>query len=264
MNQPAWWKQLAAHRFSALAVGALASGGIVAMVLFGGFSADAKPSKAEARFANLAKEVVIPIEVQAKANPLAGNSAAAQEGMKIYQQSCSECHGIDGRSETSFGRAMYPPAMDLTSPHVRTWSDAELFWIVQNGVRFTGMPAWHSMLDQDSTWQVVLAMRELQRAGPKPVSADAAPVAAANLAHDGEILFRQEHCVGCHQLNGEGGKVGPDLTDQASRKRSNDWMTGHLKNPSAYVAGSIMPAANNLNEDQLRVLVAFLQGPHKK
>jgi len=169
---------------------------------------------------------------------------------------------MDGRSETNFGRAMYPPAIDLTSPHVRAWNDAELFWIVQNGVRFTGMPAWHTMLDEKATWSVVTAMRELQRAGPKPVTPAATPVVAANLIHEGEILFRQEHCVGCHQLNAEGGRVGPDLTKQAARKRTDGWMIGHLKNPSGFVQGSIMPAANNLNDDQLRSLVAFLQSPH--
>ena len=49
---------------------------------------------------------------------------------------------------------MYPPAMDLTSAHVQHWSDAELFWIIQNGVRLTGMPAWKSSISDSDTWKL--------------------------------------------------------------------------------------------------------------
>src|ERR1035438_3953558 len=92
---------------SFIGVGILFAGAI-SMFLMGGFSADARPSKAEAQFANLAKEVVIPLEAQTRRNPLAANdSDAQQQGMALYQQSCSVCHGADGRSDIAFGRAMY-------------------------------------------------------------------------------------------------------------------------------------------------------------
>ena len=63
----------------------------------------------------------------------------------------------------------------------------------------------------------------------------------------------------CHPLNGEGGNVGPDLTVEGTRGRSDDWIIGHFKNPSAYTRGSLMPAFKNLTEEQLRALTAFLQ-----
>ena len=63
----------------------------------------------------------------------------------------------------------------------------------------------------------------------------------------------------CHQLNGEGGAVGPDLTVEGTRGRTNEWLIGHFKNPSAYVHGSVMPAFSNLTDEQLQALTAFLQ-----
>ena len=248
---------------SFIGVGILFAGAI-SMFLMGGFSADARPSKAEAQFANLAKEVVIPLEAQTLRNPLAASdSDAQQQGMALYQQSCSVCHGADGRSDIAFGRAMYPPAMDLTSPHVRKWSDAELFWIIENGVRFTGMPAWHALLDEPSTWKVILAIRQLQQAGPKQAASSRAALTAAERLHEGALLFRQENCGGCHRLHGEGGRVGPDLTGEGDRSRSNAWMIGHFQNPAAFVPGSLMPATINLNADQLFSLTDFLQSQHQ-
>ncbi len=248
---------------SYIVAGLLCAGGLAAF-LMGGFSANARPSRAEERFANLAKEVVIPFEAQIRHNPIAANEQARQAGLEIYQRSCSTCHGEDGRSQGAYGRSMYPPAMDLTSPHVRKWSDAELFWIVENGVRFTGMPGWHEMLDEESTWRVVLAIRQLQQAGPKQTAAASLALTPEQRLREGALMFRQENCVGCHKLNGEGGGVGPDLTIEGDRGRTNQWLTGHFKNPPAYVPGSLMPATINLNDDQLQALTDFLQAQHKK
>jgi mono/diheme cytochrome c family protein len=237
----------------------------VSAFLMGGFSADAKPTRAEEQFANLAKEVVIPLEAQTRRNPLAADDdGAQQQGMELYQQSCSVCHGSDGRSDIAFGRAMYPPAMDLTSPHVRKWNDAELFWIIENGVRFTGMPAWHALLDESSKWKVVLAIRRLQQAGPKAPPASGVALTAAERIHEGGLLFRQENCGGCHRLHGDGGRVGPDLSNEGDRGRSNAWMIGHFQNPAAFVPGSLMPATINLNQEQLLALTEFLQSQHKE
>src|SRR5438876_5017759 len=100
-----------------------------------GCTANKKPSKVEATLANMAKDVVIPIEAENRKNPLPANEQTLKDGRDIYVQSCAICHGADGHGRTNLGRGMYPPAMDLTSPHVQHWNDAELFWIIQKGVR---------------------------------------------------------------------------------------------------------------------------------
>ncbi|HYM10734.1 MAG TPA: c-type cytochrome [Bryobacterales bacterium] len=222
-------------------------------------SANTEPSKVEEKVANFAKRVVIPLEAKQRKNPLQPDPAVIQEGMQLYGQSCSMCHGADGTSATAIGCALYPPAMDLTSPHVKSWTDSELFWIVQNGVRFTGMPSWHGILNDDQTWKVVLAIRDLEKAQPKPPATPAGELTRDQLIQEGKLLFQQENCIGCHMLNGEGGRVGPDLSGEGDKGRTDQWLIGHFQNPPAYTPGSLMPAATNLNEQRLQALTAFLQ-----
>ena len=110
--------------------------------LLPGCTADKHPSQEETTLANAAKDVAIPLEAGKKKNPLPETDEVVSQGQEVFLGSCAQCHGADGRGDTDIGRSMDPPAMDLTSAHVQHWSDAELFWIIQNGVRLTGMPAW--------------------------------------------------------------------------------------------------------------------------
>ncbi|MGA2075506.1 MAG: c-type cytochrome [Terriglobia bacterium] len=228
-----------------------------------GCTAHKQPSRVETALANMAKDVVIPMEAEDKKDPLPDSQEVLNQGREIFLQSCAICHGADGRGETYVGRNMYPPAMDMNSPHVQHWSDAELFWIIQNGVRLTGMPSWESSLSQTDTWKLVRFVHNLPRlnaAPPAPLEAQhAAQQADAALIKYGKTLYRQEGCFTCHRLNGEGGSVGPDLTTEGSRGRSTEWLVGHFKDPPAYVHGSVMPPFKNLTEEQLRALTGFLQ-----
>jgi mono/diheme cytochrome c family protein len=56
---------------------------------------------------------------------------------------------------------MYPRASDLTSERVQSYSDQELFWIINNGIRFTGMPAFGKMETPDHIWSLVNYVRTL-------------------------------------------------------------------------------------------------------
>jgi mono/diheme cytochrome c family protein len=228
-----------------------------------GCSAHKQPSKVETALADMAKDVVIPIEAESHKNPLPDNPAVLQQGWEIYMQSCALCHGADGHAGTGLGRAMYPPAMDLTSPHVQHWTDAELYWIIQNGLRLTGMPSWKSMPSEADAWKPARFIHNLPRM-PTPTVAQAekpstAGIPEAKLVAYGKTLHRQEGCFMCHQLNGEGGKVGPDLSSEGTRGRTNEWLTGHFKDPQAYTKGSMMLPFENLTDAQLQALSAFLQ-----
>src|SRR5262245_6125136 len=59
-------------------------------------------------------------------------------GSMQFTGRCAPCHGSDGRTPTEIGRWMNPRAPDLGTPQVQKWSDAELFWIVRNGIRMSG------------------------------------------------------------------------------------------------------------------------------
>jgi len=57
---------------------------------------------------------------------------------------------------------MYPRAADLTSEQVQSFSDQELFWIIQNGIRDTGMPAFGKVESGDHIWNLVDYVRTLR------------------------------------------------------------------------------------------------------
>ncbi len=217
----------------------------------------------ETMLANAAKDVAIPIQATDLQNPFPANPETIERGQQVYQQSCALCHGADGHSATELGRGMYPPAMDLTSPHVQHWSDGDLFWIIQNGIRLTGMPAWNGAISEEDMWKLarfIHALPQISAAGAVQSEAPSTPpLKQADLIRYGETLYRQEGCFTCHRLDGEGTKLGPDLTYEGNRGRSNEWLIGHFKNPTAYSPGSVMPSFKNLKDEQLKALVAFLQ-----
>jgi len=142
---------------------ALILGVISAMLsaLLSGCKADKHPSQEETSLANAAKDVAIPLEAGKMKNPLPETAEVVSQGQEVFLGSCAQCHGADARGDTNLGRNMNPPAVDLTSSHVQHWTDAELFWIIQNGVRFTGMPAWKSSISDNDTWKLTRFIHNL-------------------------------------------------------------------------------------------------------
>jgi len=69
---------------------------------------------------------------------------------------------------------------------------------------------------------------------------------------------QKEGCFACHSFHGRGGKIGPDLALEGTRKRSDTWLIGHFKVPRALAPGSVMPTFDGLTDSQLEVLSAFL------
>ena len=132
--------------------------------LLTGCTANKAPSEGETSLANAAKDVTIPLEAGKMKNPLPETDEVVSQGQAVFLGSCAQCHGADARGDTNVGRNMAPPAMDLSSAHVQHWSDAELFWIVQNGVRLTGMPAWKSSISDNDTWKLARFIHKLPRA----------------------------------------------------------------------------------------------------
>lgn len=148
-------------------------------------------------------------------NPLAGNSQAITRGRIAYTGSCAVCHGATGDGRGSFGEALYPPATNLQLPDTQGKTDAELFWIVKNGLSFLGMPAYADRYDDTDIWSLVAYMRTLsdeerRRPAQMPppftdeqlVSADPTGDATAR----GAAIYFAQGCNLCHGAigNGEG------------------------------------------------------------
>ncbi len=147
-------------------------GAISAIVgaLLQGCSAGKPPSQGETSLANAAKDVTIPLEAGKMSNPLPETDEIVSQGHEIFLGSCAQCHGADARGDSDLGRNMTPPAMDLSSAHVQHWSDAELFWIIQNGVRLTGMPAWKSSISDNDTWKLARFIHKLPGPNAAPAT----------------------------------------------------------------------------------------------
>ncbi len=69
------------------------------------------------------------------------------------------CHANDGSGKTPINEGLYPPAPDLRESGTRDLSDGEIFNIIRNGIRFTGMPGWGG--EGEENWKLVLFIRHL-------------------------------------------------------------------------------------------------------
>ncbi|MHC1697995.1 MAG: cytochrome b N-terminal domain-containing protein [Geobacteraceae bacterium] len=74
----------------------------------------------------------------------------------------------------------------------------------------------------------------------------------------GKALFLSQGCTTCHMVNGSGGSIGPDLSDEGEKGRTPDWLRTQIRNPKAHDAQSLMPAYSSLSNQQVDQLVAYL------
>ena len=130
-------------------------------------SANPEPTRFEARIATMGKHWFV--SRSARAHPVSeppGGASSLDSGGMTFNGDCAFCHGQDGRTPTDVGLAMYPRVPSLASPEVQQWSDAELFWIIRNGNRYTGMGAFGKTLTDDQIWDLVRFVRSLRDAAP--------------------------------------------------------------------------------------------------
>jgi mono/diheme cytochrome c family protein len=137
----------------------------VAVLLFirpGGFSARVSPSAPERLLATAVRRLAVPRSGRDALNPIPFSPDVWAQGRAHFADHCASCHGNDGRGNTDMGRNLYPKAPDMRQAGTQRLSDGELYWIIENGVRLTGMPAWGdgSGNDQD-TWRLVHVVRHL-------------------------------------------------------------------------------------------------------
>ncbi len=120
--------------------------GVLALVAFlltaHGFSARAEPSATERWIARRARMAAFPADAAKTVNPLPDTPEVLAEARAHWADHCASCHANDGSGESLMGRRTFPPAPDMRSPATEQLTDGELFYIIQNGVRLTAMPAW--------------------------------------------------------------------------------------------------------------------------
>ena len=127
----------------------------------GGLSATEKPGRVESVVARRLLRLAIPAEAHTLTNPHAQDPRTWHEAADHYGDHCGICHGRDGHGRTEIGGNMYPNVPDLAAPAVQQLSDGDLFYIIQNGVRWSGMPAWQREHTPDETWKLVSFIRQV-------------------------------------------------------------------------------------------------------
>jgi mono/diheme cytochrome c family protein len=139
---------------------------VVALVSYlkvadGGLSAATPPTRVERVIAGRLVRLSIPSADRLRPNPFAADANAWHEAADHYADHCATCHGTDGRGHTEVSEHMYPPVPDLTSTAAQQLSDGDLYYIIQNGVRWTGMPAFGSDHSPEETWRLVSFVRHI-------------------------------------------------------------------------------------------------------
>lgn len=122
------------------------------------------PGGVEQKVAQEAKELTI--GGKDWTNPVPDDEASPKEGAAHFQHHCQICHGLDGQNTgVPFADKMSPPVANLAMPDIQRYSDGQLKWIIQNGIRITGMPGWQGILDDDEMWKIVRYLRHLPPKG---------------------------------------------------------------------------------------------------
>lgn len=143
--------------------------GILLFVKNSGLSARATPGPLETTVARRLRALAIPGEFAGRTNPVSRTEDAIRSGMAHFADHCASCHANDGSGDTEMGRAMYPPAPDMRQSTTQALSDGALFYVIEHGIRFTGMPAWGTGTPdgEESSWQLVHFIRHLPDVTPE-------------------------------------------------------------------------------------------------
>ena len=130
-----------------------------------GLSAREKPGPIETRLARAVRGLAVTSEIRDKANPIAPGPSAVAAGLKIFAGFCASCHANDGSGDIGLGKSMFPPAPDMRLPATQELKDGELFHIIEEGVRFTGMPGWGNDTPEGEqmAWNLIHFIRHLPK-----------------------------------------------------------------------------------------------------
>ena len=136
-----------------------------AAVLFfrGGISARVAPTPLEVDLARRLRRLGIDGPARNLKNPLPRSAEVVHSGMAHFADHCAICHANDGSGLTEMGSNLYPRAPDLRSSDTQGLTDGELLYIIEQGVRLTGMPAWGDGSEESrrGSWALVHFIRHL-------------------------------------------------------------------------------------------------------
>ena len=155
-----------------------------------GLSAREQPGAIETAVARRVRQLAVARRARDLVNPVPRSPEAIADGLAHFADHCASCHANDGSGNTAMGRNMFPRAPDMRLAATQDLSDGELFWIIENGIRFTGMPAWSTgdRAGEEASWRLVHFIRYLPHLTP----ADLEQMEALNPRPPEEIRQQKE------------------------------------------------------------------------
>ena len=141
-----------------------------------GFSARPEPGRIETFGALTIRNLAIGRQARGLRNPLQRSPEVIASGREHFADHCAGCHANDGSGSTTIGRGLYPRAPDMRLARTQDLSDGELFYIIENGVRLTGMPAWGTgqASGESASWMLVHFIRHIPELSEPELDAMAA------------------------------------------------------------------------------------------
>lgn len=123
------------------------------------------PASVETRLINAAKHRLT-VGNKGEKNPVQATPETIADGKEAFSHYCVVCHGLDGQNTgVPFADRMSPPVPSLASREVQDYTDGQLKWVIDYGIRPSGMPGSKGILSDDEIWAIVVYLRHLPSAG---------------------------------------------------------------------------------------------------
>lgn len=159
-----WWGVI-----SVVVIVGIACSALLASAVRSGLSARDQPSAIETVAARSIRRLAVPRRSRELPNPIAFSPQVFADARAHFADHCATCHANDGSGDTTIGRNLYPKAPDMRLEDTQRMTDGELYFIIQNGIRLSGMPAWGKEGDENDQdgWKLVHFIRHLKDLTPE-------------------------------------------------------------------------------------------------
>lgn len=121
------------------------------------------PGSLETSISRATRLAMIPSAARSRTDPQPSTAENVRSGLEHWADHCASCHANNGSGDTELGRGLYPPTPDMRLAATQNLTDGELFYIIENGVKLTGMPAWGTETAEGelASWHLVQFIRRL-------------------------------------------------------------------------------------------------------
>jgi mono/diheme cytochrome c family protein len=129
------------------------------------FAADHQPSFLERKLAMAAVDASTDRRAPNVRNPVPPTEENLVAGAKLYVKHCAGCHGLPSNADSQFARSFYPPVPGFFK-EAPDMAENQNFYVIEHGIRWTGMPAWNKTLNDTRAWQIVTFLSHVAQLPP--------------------------------------------------------------------------------------------------